>query len=263
MLELALLLVGNLDRWILAFFRVGAMLAWAPALGHRSIPVAHRVGLATLLAVIVLPAVKSDLGPGAQGPVPWVLAIAGEVLIGLAIAFVARVVIGAVEVAGEMIGLEMGFSIATVFDPSLGVQETIVSRFLQQLALVAFLTANGHHLLIRAVGGSFQRIALGSAIDPAQAGGLAALGGKLIQSGCSLAAPVVAVLLVVNVGLALMGRIAPQTNIFVVGLPLGIGLGLFALAETLPGFVQGVGRLVAEIPADIDTLVIGARHGLR
>jgi flagellar biosynthetic protein FliR len=256
------LLGRHLEAGLLVFFRMGAMLAWAPVLGHRSVPLPHRAGLALMLAMIVAPVLGPIATPAAD-LVGWILAVAGEILIGLAIGFVAHLAISAVQIAGELIGLEMGLSIATVFDPVRGEQDTIVARFLYMVALLLFLALNGHHLLIRAVAFSVHRIEPGSALDRALAGGMVALGGKVIQSGLALAAPLLAVLVVVNVVLALLGRAVPQTNVFLLGLPLSIGLGLFALYDELPAFLEGVSGLVAGMRGDLDAILMGARHGLR
>jgi flagellar biosynthetic protein FliR len=262
MAELDLLLARNLDAFLLVFFRIGAMLAWTPVLGHRSIPVSHRAGLTLLLAGIVTPILPAR--PAAErDALGWVVAIAGEVFVGLMIAFVAQLLMAAVDIAGELIGFEMGLSMASVFDPVQGEQETIVARFLSTVSLLTFLTVNGHHLLIRAVVASFQRIAPGGALELAAAGGAVSLGGKLLASGTALAAPLIAVLLVVNVALALVGRVAPQANVFVLGLPLSIGIGVLGLYEMLPSFAQGFGRLVLEMPVDLDALLLGGAHGLR
>jgi flagellar biosynthetic protein FliR len=185
------------------------------------------------------------------------------VFVGLAIGFVASMVVAAVEIAGELVGLEMGFGIGAAFDPQTGAHGAVVPRFLQMLALLVFVTANGHHLVIRAAGRSFQRIGPGGALEPAMAGGIVSLGHKVVEAGCALAAPLVAILVTVNVALALLGRVAPQANVFMVGLPLSIGVGLLGLLEDLPALVSGLGQLVAEIPADIDTVFLGATHGLR
>jgi flagellar biosynthetic protein FliR len=263
MAELTDLLARHLDGFLLAFFRVGAMLAWAPGLGHRSVPLPHRAGLAALLAFIMTPTLTGSAREPARDALGWLLAVAGEVFVGLAIGFVAYLVLAAVEVAGELIGFEMGFSIAAVFDPAMGEQGTVVARFLHLLAMLLFLTMNGHHLLIRAVGVSFQRIAPGGLLEPAVSGGVASLGGKLLQSGVALAAPLVGILLVLNVALALVGRVAPQTNVFMVGLPLSIGVGILGLLDALPSLVRVFSRLVTEMPADLDRLFLGAPHGLR
>ncbi len=262
MAEINVLLTRHLGTFLLAFFRLGGMLAWAPVLGHRSVPVPHRAGLAALLALVLTPLLAgSSRGP--DGALGWALAVAGELFVGLAIGFVAHLVLAAAEVAGELIGFQMGFGLAAVFDPSTGEQESVIARFQHILALLLFLAVNGHHLLIRAVVLSFQRISPGAVLEPAVTGGMVGLGGKVLQSGVALAAPVVGILLVLNVALALLSRAAPQANVFMVGLPLSAGLGVLGLLHALPHFGQVVTELIAQLSADLNVLFGGGLHGLR
>ena len=262
MAEIAGLLARHFEGVLLAFVRLGATFAWAPVLGHRSIPLTHRAGLAAALALVVVPALGEPLRAD-RDALGFTLVIAGEIAVGLVIGFVARLVLAAAEVAGELIGFEIGLSIGAVFDPAMGEHNGVVTRFLNAVTLLLFVSANGHHLLVRAVAVSFERVRPGAALDAAMAGGLVGLGGKLLQAGAAMAAPVVGVLFVLNVALALVGRVAPQANVFLIGLPLSVGLGFLALFETLPGFAQSLGRLVADMPADLEALFAGGAHGLR
>jgi flagellar biosynthetic protein FliR len=262
MAELGVLVARHLGTFLLAFFRLGGMLAWAPVFGHGSVPVPLRAGLAALLALVLTPLLAGSTG-GPDDALGWTLAVAGELFVGLAIGFVAHLVLAGAEVAGELIGFQMGLSVAAVFDPSTGEQAGVIARFQHILALLFFLAVNGHHLLIRAVALSFQRIGPGAVLEPAVTGGIVGLGGKLLQSGFALAAPVVGILLVLNVALALLGRVAPQSNVFMVGLPLSVGLGVLGLLDALPHFGQVMTGLIAELPADLDVLFGGGFHGLR
>lgn len=261
--ELLALLSQHLEGFLLAFFRLGAALAWAPVLGHRSVPLPHRAALAAALALIVTPALGAPARPADLDALGWIVAIAGEVLVGLAIGFVARLVVAAAEIAGELIGFEMGLTIGTVYDPATGGNEGMVTRLLNTVALLLFLTVNGHHVLIRAAAVSFDRLRLGGALEVSMSAGLVGLGGKLIQSGVALALPVLGVLVIVNLALGLIGRVAPQSNVFLVGLPLSIGLGLFALYESMPGIGDGIVRLIHDIPADLDAIFAGGLRGAR
>jgi flagellar biosynthesis protein FliR len=259
--ELLGILSRHLEPFLLAFFRLGAMLAWAPVIGHRSIPVMHRAGLGAALALVLAPTLGAPARPGGLDAVGWVIAVAGEVFVGLAIGFVAFLVVAAADLAGELIGFEMGLSIGVVFNPATGGQEGLVTRLLNTIALLLFLAVNGHHLLIRAVAVSFERLRPGAALEPVMAGGLLPLAGKLLESGIALAAPVVGVLVVLNVALGLIGRVVPQSNVFLVGLPVSIGLGLLALYEALPGMMQSLERLIADTTANLDGLFAAVMHG--
>jgi flagellar biosynthetic protein FliR len=262
--ELSALTSRHLETFLLVFFRFGGMVVVAPVLGHRSIPVPHRIALAGLLALVLTPLYGPVRGGRTEDVLGLGVAIAGELLIGLAIGFVASLVMAAVQVAGELIGYQMGFGIAALYDPAVGSQVTVVTRFLDLVALLLVLAVNGHHLLIRAVAGSFQRIPpAGVTIEPALSGAVAGLGAKLFRSGLELAAPIVGLLLIVNLTLALLTRVAPQTNVFAVGLPVTVAAGLFALVQIVPLFAQALSRLLAELGGDLHTVLQGAAHGLR
>jgi flagellar biosynthetic protein FliR len=258
---LAVLTAPHLETFLLVFFRVAALASVAPLFGHRAVPPPHRIALGLLVAVVVTPA----LGPAGAAPrtaSTLVLSIAGEVLVGLAIGFVAYMVVAAAHSAGELIGFSGGLSLAAAYDPSLGQQANVMSRFLDVCVTLVFLAINGHHLLLRAVAASFSWVAPGQATSAAgPAGGLVALGGKLLRSGVELAAPALGLLLVVNVVLALLARVAPQMNVFSVGAPLMVAAAVFGLAESLPWAVSAATRLIGEIPDDIRHVLAGVGHG--
>lgn len=252
---------AGLEAFLLVFVRVAALASVAPVIGHRAIPGPHRVALALLVAVLVAPALGSRTAASASAGALG-LAIAGELFIGLGIGFVASLVIAAAQSAGELLGFAGGLSLAALYDPSLGQQQNALARFLEVCATLLFLAVNGHHLLLRAIVASFAWIGPGQPLaGAAQAGGVVALGGKLMRSGVELAAPALGLLLVVNVMLALLARVAPQMNVFAVGAPLMIAAVLFGLAESLPWMLTATSRLVAEIPGDIRSALGGAGRG--
>jgi flagellar biosynthetic protein FliR len=245
--------------FLLVFFRVGAMLAAAPVLGHRSVPVSHRAGLAGLLALLLTPIVGRATVDGADG-LGLGLAIAAEVLVGLVIGAVATLALAAVETASELVGFEMGLGIGAVYDPALGHQASVFTRLQQTLALLLFLALDAHHALVAAVAGSFQRVPPGIAMNAqAVAGSLAMLGGKVLRAGLELSAPLVAVLFVVNVVMALLARVSPQMNVFALVMPLAMGVALVASLAVLPATLASIGRLYAGVPGDIAVLLGGAR----
>ncbi|HTY79017.1 MAG TPA: flagellar biosynthetic protein FliR [Candidatus Bathyarchaeia archaeon] len=262
--ELSLLLTRHLDTFLPAFARLSGMLAWAPVLGHRSVPIPYRAALALTLALVLTPLLPGPRpAPASREMLGWALLLAGEALVGLAIASVAQIVMGAADVAGEVIGFQMGLSAAAVFDPSTGQHPGVVTRFEQILALLIFLAVNGHHLIIRAVASSFQRLTPGSVLEPAVTGGIAGLGGTVLQSGVALAAPLIGMLLVLNVALALVARATPQAHVFIIGLPVSVGLGLLGLLHTVPHVSEVMAGLIGGLPAILDRLFGGGIHGLR
>jgi flagellar biosynthetic protein FliR len=260
--ELIALVAQYRETFLFVLFRFGGMMAFAPVLGHRGIPVVHRAGLAVLLAAVLTPV----LGPStpADDPVRLGLAVAGELVVGLAIGFVAQLVTTAVVMAGELIGFQMGLGIAAIYDPTMGQQMTVLARFMELVALLLFVSVNGHHVLLQAVAASFQRVRPGAVLaQQVTSGGVVSLGGKLFRAGLEVAAPVVAMLFVANVGLAIVARVSPQMNIFLLGVPLTIGLGLFGLVETFPRVGLLMTAQIDGMTRDIAVLFGGAVHGLR
>ncbi len=146
----------------------------------------------------------------------------------------------------------------------MGHQATVVTRLFDVLGLMLFLALNGHHVMVAAVAASLERLQPGAAMAAlGRASDLALLGGKVLRSALEVAAPLVGVLFVVNVVLAILTRVAPHLNIFAVGIPLAVAVGLFGIVETLPHVLAVTGRLLGELGGDLRGLVTGAGHALR
>jgi len=263
MSELTALATQYRETFLFVFFRLSGMLAVAPLLGHRAVPIPHRAGLAALLALLLTPLYGSATGARDGDGIALVLAVAGELFIGLVIGFVASLVVAAVQSAGEVIGFQMGLGIAAAYDPAMGHQTNVLTRLHEMLAVLLFLVLNGHHVLLQAVAASFQRIQPGAVlVQPGVAAGVAALGGKVFRSGLELAAPVVGILFAVNVALALLTRVAPAVNVFALSMPLTVAVGIFAFVETSPYVFGVVARLIREIGGELGNVLLGGAHGV-
>jgi len=236
--------------FLLVLARVSAIFAATPVLGGRDVPVQLKAGLALILALVLLPVVAAP----PQG-VPahlwayglWVL---GEVGVGLLLGFAALLLFVAAQVAGQIIDFELGFGIVNVIDPEFGHQLPLVGSFKNLLALLVFLGLNGHHVVIRALAGSFRVLPPGQARwAPELTGNVVGLLGQLFVFALQLAAPVMAAIFLVNLALGIVSRTVPQMNVFVVGLPVQAAVGLAVLALVLPftvallaGLLEGLGR---------------------
>ena len=256
-------LVPQLEAFLLVMVRLGAMLSIAPILGHRSLPVMHRGALAALLALVLTPVVGGSAG--SEGDLVRLgLQLASEALLGLAIGFLAHLVLAAVQAAGELFGFQMGFGIATLYDPAFGEPVNVLGRLQETLALLLFLALDGHHLLIRALAGSFRQSRPGALLSAAAlGGGIAPLGGRVLTSAIQLAAPLLGILLALTVGMALLARVAPQTNAFFLASPIIIGIGILGLVQTAPYLVRAIGSLVTGMTTDIDVVLHGGLVGAR
>ncbi len=230
--------------FLLIFIRVSGVLFAAPLFGDRMVPIQVKIGLGLFIALILTPTLS---GSGQAGPwplttpEPFVLfyMASTELLVGLIIGFCTRLFFEGVQLAGQLIGFQMGFSMSNVLDPISGAQTPILGQLELFLAILIFLSINAHHILIRAMVNSFQLIPplkfqpQGILVERVMA-----LAGKIFILAIQIGAPVIAVTIFVNVFLALMARTMPQMNVFMVAMPLSIALGLFVLAMSMPFLAQ-------------------------
>jgi flagellar biosynthetic protein FliR len=226
-------LAALLASFLLPLFRVLALMSAAPILSNRAFPVRVRVALSAVVALVAAP-LAAPVEPSALLGGSALLLVAREVLIGLTIGFVARLLFASFEVAGEAVGLQMGLSYAGFFDPQSG-QSNAVGRFVNTVALLAFVAVNGPLAVIASVVQSFQVFPAGdpsfaflASRSPVQ------LGAEVFALALNLALPFVALLLFINLSLGVISRVAPQFNVFAVGFPVTIGTGLLLLAVGLP-----------------------------
>ncbi|WP_027015789.1 flagellar biosynthetic protein FliR [Comamonas composti] len=216
------------------FVRVLALFSVAPLFSQRVIPMRLKVALALLVAVCAQPVLGLQPVVGVDSPQALGTLIQ-QVGVGLAVGFAVRLVFAAVEVAGESIGLQMGLNFAAFFDPSSNAQLSSVSRFLTQVATLLFIVVNGHLLVLMAVLKSFEAFPVdGSFLQALAAMRLHEMGSALFASAFWIALPMISMLLFVNLVLGIISRVAPQMNIFAVGFPVTLTVGLSGLVATLP-----------------------------
>ncbi|OGT70853.1 MAG: flagellar biosynthetic protein FliR [Gammaproteobacteria bacterium RIFCSPLOWO2_02_FULL_56_15] len=224
--------------------RVLALIASAPVLGNPSVPLRVKIGLALVITLAVAP----TLGPMPQvdpGSLAGLLILAQQVIIGLAMGFAMRIVFVAVEMAGELAGLQMGLGFATFFDPQNAGHVPVVGRFLGLIAILFFLAVNGHLQMVSLLSQSFSALPIGA--EASATTGLRALvswGGEIFVAGLLLSLPLLAALLITNLALGILTRAAPQLNIFAVGFPLTLAIGLLVMGLALPYFAPVLERMM-------------------
>lgn len=242
---------AQVQAWLAAFFlpfvRVMALFTAAPVLSIRAVPVRFRVGAAIAIAAALGPSVSVPAGIDLM-TLRGAGYVAQEVMVGLAIGFVARLAFAAFDLAGELIGLQMGLSFAGFFTPS-GSQGNAVGAFMNTTATLSFVAMNGPLLLIAATLRSFTSLPIGPApFEFAARFNPIALGAEVFALGLLIATPFLALILFVNLLLGVMTRVAPQLSLFSVGFPITIGAGLILLMIGLPWIerpmVQGLARLL-------------------
>jgi flagellar biosynthetic protein FliR len=246
--------------FVLVLARVAGLVLAAPVFGHLLVPVRVRVGIVALLAAVLATALPPVPAPATMSALA--LAVGIESIVGVLLGLVAQFVLVGVQLGGQLAGTQMGFGMASLIDPGSSAHVTIVSEWQQLVALAVFLALDVHHLLIRALLASFRSTPPGAAV--LSAGGvqvLLALAGDVFATGVRIAAPVIVVLVLANLALGVLARTIPQLNVFVVGFPLNVGVGLMALGISLPFTVRLLAARFAALEPGLATLVARLAHG--
>lgn len=245
----------DLPRLFLIFIRILSILMIAPIFSHRSIPTIAKIGLAGLLAALLLPLPKNDSEIISTSLMPFLLIIAQEVLVGVLIGFTSNLIFMAIDVAAKMMGLQIGFQAANLFDPMSNVPTSALEQFYILLAMTLFLIINGHHWLIMALTQTFVTIPLGTfTLTGLTLEHLISLTNNTFIIGVRLALPVVGTLLLADLGLGLVARAVPQVQVFFLGLPVKLGVGFLVLAFTLSLTLPLVKDLLSQVVSNILTI---------
>lgn len=239
---------AQLNTWLISFIwpltRILGMIMVAPVFGHTSVPRHVKIGLGIFITLIVAPTLPA-MPDVALGSWQGLLILIQQLLIGLAIGFTMRVAFAAVDAAGEIVGLQMGLGFASFFDPQSAGQTLVISQFFNILVALLFLAVNAHLLLINVLADSFHGLPVST--QPLAAAGfysLASFGSSVFSTGLQLSLPLIAILLMTNLALGILTRSAPQLNIFAIGFPITLGVGLIMLSLTLPYFAPQLERLI-------------------
>ena len=216
------------------FLRVLALFSALPVIAQRSVPMRLRIGLAFLVAFCAQASIPAMV-PIALDSAAGMTAVLQQVLVGVSLGFAVRIVFAAIEFAGEVIGLQMGLNFASFFNPMTGGEQTAVSRFFGVTVSWLFIVTGGHLLVIAGVIQSFHSFPVGpepfAFLRQAQP---QAWGAEVFRLGLWIALPLVAMLLFTNLVLGVISRVAQQMNIFAIGFPITLGVGLVGVLLTLP-----------------------------
>jgi flagellar biosynthetic protein FliR len=242
-------LMGWVSPLLWPFVRVLAMLAAMPVFSTRTVPMRVRIGLAFFIVVAAQASLPPIDAVPLDSPLAFMLVIQ-QLLIGYALGFAVRLVVAAVEFAGELIGLQMGLNFAGFFDPLTASQTTSTSRFFGTVVTWLFIVINGHLIVIAAVVQSFHAFPVGPepfaflrAVQPQT------WGAELFSLGVWIALPMMTMMLFVNLVLGVISRVASQMNIFAIGFPITLTVGMIGMLFTLPylqvPFTMAVERMLA------------------
>jgi flagellar biosynthetic protein FliR len=239
--------------FLLIFARAGTMLMLLPGLGEMSVPMRLRLTIALILAAVLLPLHRNEFQIDLRSIGPILVLLATEMLVGAVLGMTARMTISALQVAGSVVAQQLGFGFVMAIDPTQGQQGVLVGNFLTLLGVTLIFATDMHHLIIAALHDSY------TLFRPGEVPGTGDMAELMTRSfamafriGIQLSAPFLVFGLVFNLGLGILSRLMPQMQVFFVGMPLSIMIGLVllllvigAMMGTFLGYLENVLRELA------------------
>lgn len=238
----------QINAWVGGYmwplFRIAAIIATAPVLGARYVPVRIKIFMVLALTMIIAPNVPSvpEVDPIS---LPALAIIVQQLVIGAATGLLMAMVFSAFVIGGEIIATKIGLGFASVVDPQMGVQTPVISQFYVVLLTLVFMSLNGHLVIIRELANSFTSIPISAqGLERDTFWQLVAWADHMFKGAVLMALPAITTLLIVNVALGIIMRAAPQFNILSVGFPVTLMVGFIVMLVTLPvvvpQFVQAI-----------------------
>ncbi len=246
---------SQLLGFILVLVRVSGIVSTAPIFGDSNVPNQIKVAISLAFALILHPFVP-PITVSLNNVSHYLLLVAGELLIGLVLGMVGQILFAAVQFAGELTGLQMGLGMANVMDPQTEQQISIIAQFEYVIAAMVFLAMDAHHVVIQAMVHSYTFLTPGTIdLSKGLVQEIISLSAGIFALGLQLGAPLIVSLFLANIIMGFMARAVPQMNIFVVGFPFSILLGLVLLGIGMPFFIQAVRILFEMFDDQVITII--------
>jgi flagellar biosynthetic protein FliR len=225
--------IGPVEAFVLIATRVLAVMATSPVMSLKQIPTPARLGLGLFTALLLAPVIGKD-GVPAGVDVTWT-ALASEALVGALAGFSATLAYTAIQFGASLLDLQAGFSMASLYDATFGSQGAVLERFYSAIAALLFFQTDAHHLLIQALVQLFNVVPLGAfTLERIRPDLLATIAASSFAVAVELVFPVLVALLLADIALGVLSRVAPQFGIFSVGMQVKVALALGALVVTMP-----------------------------
>jgi flagellar biosynthetic protein FliR len=242
--------------FLLVMVRISGFVISAPILGSRNFPIVAKICFTALVAAIVTPSIQSLEQTIPSEPVALAVLGLGELTIGLMVGFVMTLVFAAIQVGGQIMDMQSGFGMINVFNPAMETQVPVFGFFLFILAVMFLLVTNGHHVMIRALISTFDRIPLGGFVmRPELFWEVSRWGRVMFYDGLLIAAPVAGALFVAYAAMGLIGRLVPQVQLFVVGFPLTIAVGLFMMALSVQMYLMAIEGMFHDMFKGVESMI--------
>jgi flagellar biosynthetic protein FliR len=224
--------------FLLVLVRITTFMLTAPLFSGRQIPNTFKIGFSVVLSILCVGVIKDPIQSVSMGEL--VLLILKEFLVGIVLGMVGTILLYSVQIAGSLMDMQIGFSMANLFDPTFGTNTQLTGQFQNILALLFLFSTNAHHLLIQGILASFDWISLQAAVPALMDGRLSTYILKCVEQmfmiGFMMSAPIIGTLFIVDVALGVVARTVPQINIFVVAPPLKILINFLIYILVMPSF---------------------------
>ncbi len=236
--------IQEIIRFAIILVRVTGIMLLAPFFSSQSIPLQSRIVFSLVLTMALTPAlplksIPTDLDLGAIVPLFF-----NEIIFGVVLGLAATFVFAGIQFAGQIISFQLGFSVINLIDPQTNVESPVFSFLYNYIGLLFFLMMNGHHWFLQAINESFRYLPIGGIpIHGPLAENMIRLSAEILTIGIKLAGPVIAVTVITDIVMAVIGRAAPQVPILIVGMPLKLLVGFACLSFSfffLPSFLDGI-----------------------
>lgn len=244
--------------FLLVMVRISGLIMAAPLFGSRNFPLMGKIGLTALTATLITPSIARLSEPLPSEMLEFGTMAIGELMIGLLMGFVMTLVFGSIQVAGQIMDMQSGFAMINVFNPALETQFPIFGFFLFIIAVLLLLVTNGHHVMLKALIATFDRIPLGGfVLRPALVWQVSQWGRAMFLDGLMMAAPVAASLLIAYAVMGLLGRVVPQIQLFAVGFPLTIATALFVTAVSIHLYLDILEGMFDDMFRNVASMIAG------
>ncbi|MDR1440669.1 MAG: flagellar type III secretion system protein FliR [Clostridiales bacterium] len=251
-------LIGAVETFMLVFVRMTGMFAVSPIFGRRNLPTYYKIGLAFFLALLLTASGAPAMPQTGGTPLEYALLALTELMVGISIGFIPYLMFSAIYLAGQLIDMKIGFSMVSVLDPVSNLQIPVTSNFYFILCMLVFITVNAHHSVIRAIYESYAFVPAGTlSISRGVVDGLFRLFSDIFVLGFRMAAPIVFTVLLTDVALGIISKAMPQMNVFMVGMPLKILVGLIIIIVTLPAMMLILGELFRNVELETANFMRG------
>lgn len=244
--------------FILVLIRITALFIISPVFGRKNTPTIFKICFGLFLTLIIAPTIDVNTLNEVNSILEYTLLVFNEFIIGLILGFVTYITFSTLYIAGQIIDMEMGFGMVNVIDPQSNIQIPVVANFYNTIAMLMFLSLNGHHMIVSSIFHSYKVLPIGTTIvAKLLTDDIVRMFADMFIIGFKVAGPVIAAIFITNIALGILARTVPQINIFVLGIPIKIFVGLGVLVLVIPMFSVIMDIIISDMYGNLDTIIKG------